>query len=101
MKKNIYLRRITVGIIVIIALFALVKFNSKTRIISRNEAVENVKTLSEVKDYLKTVPQAQVSVSGEENNLYFVQVYEIKNGHTATFNWYQVDKTTGEAKKEF
>lgn len=65
------------------------------------EAVAKVKALPEVIDYLKRVPGGLVLVNGEEDNVYMVQVYEIKDGHTATFNWYQVDKTTGEVKKEF
>ncbi|MDO8657386.1 MAG: hypothetical protein Q7K55_01500, partial [Candidatus Levybacteria bacterium] len=68
---------------------------------TKEEAILKVKTLPEVIDYLKTVPGGLVLVNGEENNSYMVQVYEIKDGHTATFNWYKVNKTTGEVKKEF
>jgi len=28
-------------------------------------------------------------------------VYEIKDGNTATFNWYNVDKNTGKITAEF
>lgn len=69
--------------------------------ISKEKAVTRVKALPEVLDYLKRVHNGQVMVNGEENNTYMVQVYEFKDNHTATFNWYSVNKTTGEVKKEF
>lgn len=75
--------------------------NVKGGSLSKEEAIAKVKALSEVTDYLKKVPNGLVLISGEENDQYLVQVYEIKNEHTATFNWYNVDKTTGEVKKEF
>ena len=43
----------------------------------------------------------KVEVNGEEENEFHVQVYEIKDDHTATFNWYSVDKITGEVKELF
>lgn len=69
--------------------------------VSEVDAVRMVKEMPEVKDYLKEVPNGLVDVNGEEENAYMVQVYEIKDGHTATFNWYTVDKATGEVKKKF
>lgn len=77
------------------------EYGSKEVIISKEDAVAKVKALPEVIDYLKRVPSGLVLVNGEEDNTYMVQVYEIVNGHTATFNWYSVNKTTGELKKEF
>lgn len=67
---------------------------------SKEDSVSKVKLLPEVIDYLKRVPGGLVAVNGEENNSYLVQVYEVTNGHTATFNWYSVNKTTGQVKKE-
>lgn len=75
--------------------------NSEHVVISKEEAVAKVKSISEVVAYLKRVPNGLISVNGEEDDAYLIQVYEVKNGHTATFNWYVVDKATGEAKKEF
>ncbi len=75
--------------------------NAQTAAVSENEAIARVKALPEVVDYLKRVPNGLVLVNGEEDNAYMVQVYEFKNGLTATFNWYKVDETTGEVKKEF
>lgn len=75
--------------------------DSPTSQITEDEAITKVKSLPEVVDYLKRVPNGLVSVNGEEDNAYMVQVYEFKNGHTATFNWYNVDKTTGKVEKEF
>src|SRR3989338_2193740 len=73
------------------------------QIISPNEALAKVRELAEVKSYLEQVPNAKVEVDStdEETNTYLVHVYEIKNGHTATFNWYTVDKKTGEITAEF
>ena len=67
------------------------KFNN-----DKISAVNKVKALPEVIDYLRRIPNGLVAINGEENGSYLIQVYEIKNGHTATFNWYKVDKTTGE-----
>lgn len=69
--------------------------------ISEDQAIANVKTLPEVIAYLKRVPNGLVAVSGGEEDAYMVQVYEIINGHTATFNWYNVNKQSGEITLEF
>lgn len=69
--------------------------------LTKTEAISKVKALPEVADYLKKVPNGQVAVGGEEESSYLVQVFEVKDGHTATFNWYQVAKKTGEVKREF
>ncbi len=70
-------------------------------VVSKEVAVQKIKDLPEVIDYLKQVPTGLVLVNGEDENNYMVQVYEFKNGHTATFNWYYVDKTSGEIEKQF
>ncbi len=69
--------------------------------ISKEDAVVKVKAISEVADYLRRIPQGKVEVGGEENDSYLIQVFEVVNGHTASFNWYKVNKATGEVKKEF
>ncbi len=69
--------------------------------ITKEAAVAKVKALPEVIEYLKEVPGGLVAVNGDEDNAYMVQVYEFKNGHTATFNWYTTDKTTGVVEKQF
>lgn len=75
--------------------------NTANRTITKEDAIVKVKTIPEVVDYIIRVPQAKVEVGGEENDSYLIQVFEVVKGHTATFNWYKVDKTTGEVKKEF
>ena len=64
----------------------------------RDSAVAKVAVLPEVVEYLREVPSGLVVIDHEdkETNSYLVHVYEIKDGHTATFNWYEVNKTTGE-----
>ena len=69
--------------------------------ISREMAVENIKKLPEVQEYLKNVPNGKVEVDNELAGEYNVHVYEVKNGHTATFNWYRVSIKSGEVKSEF
>ncbi len=69
--------------------------------ISRDLAVENVKKLPEVQEYLKNVPNGKIEVDNELEGEYNVHVYEVKNGHTATFNWYRVSIKSGEVKSEF
>lgn len=69
--------------------------------ISRSQAVENVKKLPEVQQYLKDVPNGKVEVDNELEGEINVHVYEVKNGHTATFNWYRVSIKSGEIQPEF
>lgn len=68
---------------------------------SQNQAVENVKSRPEVQDYLKRVPNGRVEVDNKSEGEYKVHVYEIKDGHTATFNWYYVSIKSGEVRPEF
>lgn len=86
----------------IIYMLKSLKFTDiKSGNVSKEETITKIKALPEVMDYLKKVPNGLVLINGEENDQYLIQVYEIKDGHTATFNWYKVNKTTGEIKKEF
>lgn len=75
--------------------------NADNTSVTEEAAISKIKALPQVIDYLKRVPNGRVEVNGEDESTYMVQVYEIKNGHTATFNWYDVDKNTAEVKKEF
>ncbi len=69
--------------------------------ISRDLAVEKVKNLPEVQEYLKNVPNGKIEVDNELEGEHNVHVYEVRNGHTATFNWYRVSIKSGEVKPEF
>src|SRR3989344_3895207 len=75
--------------------------NSINSIVSEEEAVAKVRALPEVVDYLIRVPQGRVDINGEDDNAYMIQVYEVKDGHTGTFNWYSVDKKSGMTEKQF
>lgn len=76
--------------------------NSKTpETINPGQAIQTVKNLPEVKNYLQNTPDSQIRLDHEEGQDYVIQVYETKNGHTATFNWYKINKTTGTVEKEF
>ena len=63
--------------------------------------MENVKKLPEVQQYLKDVPNGKVEVDNEDEGEYNVHVYEVKNGHTATFNWYTVSIKSGKPEAQF
>lgn len=101
---------VIIGIIVAGVIFDLQRDNSilldqlseigSTKI-SRQLAVDNVKKLPEVQKYLKEVPNGKVEVDNELDGEYNVHVYEVKNGHTATFNWYKVSIKSGEVRSEF
>lgn len=69
--------------------------------VSRHQAEENVKSRPEVQEYLKNAPNGRVEIDNELAGEYNVHVYEIKDGHTATFNWYRVSIKSGEVKSEF
>lgn len=63
--------------------------------ITTEQALEKVTNLPEVQDYLKRVPNGRVEVDNEDQGEYNIHVYEIKDDHTATFNWYRVSIKNG------
>ena len=68
------------------------------------QAVESIRALPEVVDYEKRLAEAGTTAhidAQSEDAQWVVQVYEIKEDHTATFNWYTVDKATGKITAEF
>lgn len=71
--------------------------------ISQEEAVQIVENLPEVKDYKSRVKNSQVEYDhlNEDENKWVIHVYEQLSDHTATFNWYEIDKNTGEFSKMF
>ncbi|MBI3980986.1 hypothetical protein HY345_03220 [Candidatus Microgenomates bacterium] len=69
--------------------------------ITAEQAVEKVRNLPEVRDYLKNVPNGIVEIDNTMAAEYFVHVYEIKDRHTATFNWYHVNNKTGDIVSDF
>lgn len=82
------------------ALFVIYTAKNSRPIVSGKSAVAAVKSLPEVVSYLQRV-NGLVLVSSETDNVYIIQVFEIKDGHAATFNWYEVNKISGEITKEF
>ncbi|KKW44668.1 hypothetical protein A2598_02250 [Candidatus Peribacteria bacterium RIFOXYD1_FULL_54_13] len=72
--------------------------------IPQEAAVAAVRALPEVQAYERTLIEAGAAAHVDvqlENGEWLVQVYEVKDGHTATFNWYRVDKETGVVAPEF
>jgi len=78
--------------------------------ISGDEAVEKVKALPEVAEWVAIVTanggSPHIDVDSEDAATYTVHVYEIVTGdpempsHTATLGWFIVDKVTGEVRKD-
>ena len=80
-------------------------------IINKKDALNIVRNLPEVKEYLKDgrqpvksqTSEAAVSIDKENKNSWNVHVYSIETyaanlnipSHEATFNWYSIDKCTG------
>lgn len=103
---------IFIGVIVV----GLLKKDAKSLTcnnISQDRAINIVKKLPEVSNYLSTgnrktkdqTSNAVLEVDSETSSLYIVHVYsdeqylnDSEMGHAATFNWYAVDKCTGEIK---
>ncbi|MBI2029632.1 hypothetical protein HYT02_04405 [Candidatus Gottesmanbacteria bacterium] len=92
---------ILILMLVLILGFVLVTNKKQDSFKGPQQTIERIKNLPEVQEYLKNVPNGKVELSGQDDQNYNIQVFEIKDGHTATFNWYYVNKSTGEIKKEF
>lgn len=74
---------------------------SQKESISENEALKIIAEQSEVKNYLKEVPNGEITLDhfDQDSNSYIFQVFEVKNRHTSTFNWYEVNKDSRELKR--
>lgn len=68
--------------------------------VDENKALKTIAEQEEVKNYLKEVPNGKIALDhfDKETNSYVFQIFEVKNGHTNTFNWYEVNKENGELK---
>ncbi len=75
--------------------------NTGSSKITTEQAKMVVENLPEVQEYYKNVPNGKVEVDNEQEGEYNIHVYEVKNGHTATFNWYTVDIKTGKPVAQF
>lgn len=97
----------TVGLIVLAGALIWL-FAHKSDIITEKEALEKVKALPEVQEFIALLSEDGKTASflvEDRGDNWSAQVLEIvvRNGesHTATFNWYLVDKATGDISKEF
>ena len=102
-KNKTYL---IIGLIAVITV--IVWFSVRDSNIIEQEALQKVQALSEVKEFIAELEANGKAASfniEDRGDSWSVQVYEIvvQNGdsHTATFNWYVVDKTNGAVTKEF
>jgi hypothetical protein len=70
--------------------------------LSQVDAVALVRKLPEVTQYLKDVPNGIIAATeSEDKTVWTVQVFEVVEDHTATFNWFDVNKKTKEIVKMF
>lgn len=113
-QKSSKIGKILFVLILIFGLFMAVYilsfiFSSFTKInsITKDQALEKVGNISEVIDYEKNLEQnnATAEFNVEDwNTEWGIQVFEnVKDGtssHTATYNWYTVNKTTGAVSKQ-
>jgi len=85
-------------------ILSTLKFTKQTAgvTISFQEAVDIVNNLPEVKSFIAQTTNGVVSIDEMESTdkYWVIQVYEKFSDHNATFNWYHVDKITGEATKQ-
>lgn len=96
-KKNIPWKWILLFVVVLV--FSIIISSSGE--VTKEDAIAKIKAQSEVVQYLQEVPRAHVVVDSFDTTLYRIHVFEVINNHTATFNWYTVNKKSGEVKKEF
>ena len=89
-----------IGLIAVITV--IVWFSVRDSNIIEQEALQKVQALSEVKEFIAELEANGKAASfniEDRGDSWSVQVYDIvvQNGdpHTATFNWYKVDKTNG------
>ncbi len=92
-KKLALSGAILIVVLVVIGYFYFFKNNN-----IQDVAISKVTALPEVQEYLKIVPNANIDVQTQEDGTYLIHVYEIKDRHTATFNWYSYDAKTQELK---
>ena len=102
-KSKTYL---IIGLIAVITV--IVWFSVRDSNIIEQGALQKVQALSEVKEFIAELEANGKAASfniEDRGDSWSVQVYEIvvQNGdsHTATFNWYVVDKANGAVTKEF
>jgi hypothetical protein len=101
-------------ILVVVGVFGVILGNQLTaikynrlinspKIVTSEEATQKVSQLPAVKEYLAKVPNGKVVLENEnaDKTAWVIHVVELVNDHTATFNWYEVNKSTGEIKSMF
>lgn len=96
-----------IGVIAVAIVFSW-SFIYESGDIMEQEALEKIKALPEVAAFISELEEAGKTASfrvEDRGGAWSVQVYEIvvrgESSHTATFNWYNVDKNTGVITKEF
>ena len=105
---NISKNAIVAGVGLIAVIAVLIWFFVPHSGIIEQEALERIKALPEVQTFVSNLEENGKSASfrvEDRGGAWSVQAYEIvvQNGesHTATFNWYIIDKKTGAVTKEF
>jgi hypothetical protein len=78
------------------------KYISNVTKVTSDQAIQIINTLSEVKSFFAGTPDAKISIdeTKSNDNFFSIHVYQSFPDHTATFHWYNVNKTTGEVTKQ-
>lgn len=104
MKKTKTL--IIIGLVAVAAAIVWMSVYKNSEVTGRG-ALEEIKTLPEVQEFVAELEKNGKTASfnvEDQDGYWSVQVYEIVarggESHTATFNWYRVDKSTGIISKE-
>lgn len=66
-----------------------------------DDAEEVVRQRAEVQEYLGKVPDGIVAFDHEASGKFVIHVYEIRDDHMATLNWYDFNLDTGEVTPIF
>ena len=84
------------------------KFLNQSSNITQDQAVQIVRNIPEVKTWMSQVETGPlhgkaviVPEYGDKDNVWTIHAYEQLSDHTASFNFFYVDKTTGQVTKEF
>ena len=97
------LKPFAIILLCLVAISVLFALSRRAFISPEQKAVRQVNLLPEVKQFVLKVPGAKIEMDhfDSQTGEFIVHVYEVKNGHTATFNWYAVNPKSGQVTPEF
>lgn len=97
--------KVVVLLLFLLLLVSFLAFVNPQKSLTKTDAENLVRKLPEVKDKLNNSSGWVVNAEDRHDDYWYIQVAEVINdsskgtttglGHTATFNWYKVDKNNG------